>query len=112
MASAACAVLVRNAQASVLDWITWHLALGFKRVLVFDTGSTDSTQDIVRTASTSLPVELHQASHWRGTSDTIRLMVTREAVSLTATAYDWLTVFDPDEYLHPCDSLSGLLISP
>ena len=109
MASAACAVLVRNAQASVLDWITWHLALGFKRVLVFDTGSTDSTQDIVRTASTSLPVELHQASHWRGTSDTIRLMVTREAVSLTATAYDWLIVLDADEYLDPGDSLSGLL---
>ena len=41
MPSAACAVLTHNAAPLLKEWLLWHLALGFVRILVLDAGSTD-----------------------------------------------------------------------
>ena len=60
MPSAACAVLTHNATPLLKEWLLWHLALGFERILVLDAGSTDDTQAVALAAAHLGPVELHE----------------------------------------------------
>ena len=110
MASATCAVLTRNAAPLLGEWLSWHLALGFERILVVDAGSTDGTQSIAQAAGTVGPVELLECT----LPDTLspeerREALTAQAIRLAGQNQDWLLILDADEFLDPTLTLDNLL---
>ena len=112
MPSAACAVLTHNAAPLLKEWLLWHLALGFERILVLDAGSTDNTQAIAFTAEHIGPVEFHEFARTDNLSPhELRQVLTAEAVRLVGREQDWLLVLDVDEFLDPDTTLDNLLVT-
>lgn len=110
MASATCAVLTRNAAPLLGEWLAWHLALGFERILVVDAGSTDGTPSIAQAAGQIGPVELLNCE----LPDTVspeerREALTAQAIQLADQNQDWLLILDADEFLDPASTLDDLL---
>ncbi|WP_215767153.1 glycosyltransferase family 2 protein [Gluconobacter cerinus] len=110
MPSAACAVLTHNAAPLLKEWLLWHLALGFERILVLDAGSTDETQAVALAAEHIGPVELHEfVSGDELSPEELSKTLTAEAARLVGQEQDWLLVLDVDEFLDPETTLENLL---
>lgn len=110
ISSAACAVLTHNAQDTILDWLSWHLALGFQRIYVVDAGSDDHTERLVQPLTKHFPISWHTPELSADLpSEMRRNTLTRYALSSMIGEEEWITVLDADEYLVPDPDLSTLL---
>ncbi|MXV43816.1 hypothetical protein GS501_01950 [Saccharibacter sp. 17.LH.SD] len=108
--SAACAVLVRNSQDTILNWISWHLSLGIRHIAVIDAGSEDGTSEIVQSLAQAWPVTWHAPSlEPEFSGEERREFLTRYAFNHLIGQEEWLIVLDSDEYLVPEPDLSTLL---
>lgn len=103
-------LLVRNGEKAILDWLSWHLALGASRIIVADAGSTDGTRSIIQDLARKWPVELLAPSlqHDLNPQDR-RLILTQKALERLHDREGWVLCLDVDEYLCPDDSLTALL---
>jgi len=90
--------IARNESRHIVEWIAYHLAIGFSRILVFNHESTDATPDILRRVSRS--------DRRVGTLD----WPSREGESPQVSAYNhglalvrtpWVVFLDIDEFLAP-----------
>ena len=95
MKVAAC-VIVRNEAPNFLEWLCFHLAVGFDTILVYDNQSNDGTGEVARQASTIGDVRL---ASWPSTGKITQLLAYRDAVKRHADEFDWIAFFDSDEFL-------------
>ncbi|MDF7673494.1 glycosyltransferase family 2 protein [Acetobacteraceae bacterium ESL0709] len=103
-------LLVRNAEKSIIDWLSWHLALGVHRVIIADAGSTDGTKPIIQDLALKWPLELLAPSlKPEMTAGERRLFLTRKALERLSDKTGWILFLDVDEYLYPDDSLTSLI---
>ncbi|MXV36610.1 hypothetical protein GS535_08590 [Saccharibacter sp. EH611] len=108
--SAACAVLVRNAQTTILDWLAWHLSLGFQRIFVIDAGSHDATERLVQPLTQDWPIMWDAPELPADLSpEERRSTLPRHTLSRMIGEEEWVTVLDADEYLVPDTDLLTLL---
>ena len=90
--------VARDEGAYIAEWLAFHLAVGFNRILVFDHGSIDDTTAIVRRAAERTPaVSLHAVPDEHGGSPQIAAY----AAALPHVTTPWVAFFDIDEFLVP-----------
>lgn len=90
--------VARDESPYIAEWLAFHLVIGFERILVFDHGSTDGTDAIVRHAATRMPaVSLHAVPDEHGGSPQIAAY----AAALPLVTTPWVAFFDIDEFLVP-----------
>ena len=54
--------VVKNEARFIKEWMVFNFKMGWNRIVIFDHGSTDGTQDIVKSFPSSM-VELHDVSY-------------------------------------------------
>ncbi|MGH1571764.1 glycosyltransferase family 2 protein [Methylobacterium sp. P31] len=90
--------MARNEAPYIAEWLAFHLAVGFRRILVFDHGSTDETAAIVaRAAERERAISLHVVPADHGGSPQIAAY--NAALPMVSTP--WVAFFDIDEFLVP-----------
>lgn len=100
--------VARDEAPYIAEWLAFHLAIGFTRILVFDHGSTDGTAAVVSRAALRSPaISLHQVPDDHGGSPQIAAY----AAALPLVTTPWVAFFDIDEFLVPWrdGSVSGYL---
>ncbi|MCJ2073127.1 glycosyltransferase family 2 protein [Methylobacterium sp. J-030] len=90
--------VARDEGPYIAEWLAFHLAIGFERILVFDHGSADETGAIVRRAAMrTQAVSLHAVPEAHGGSPQIAAY----AAALPFVRTPWVAFFDIDEFLVP-----------
>lgn len=90
--------VARDEAPYIAEWMAFHLAVGFTRILVFDHGSTDATAAIVsRAARRERAISLHRVPAEHGGSPQIAAY----AAALPLVTTPWVAFFDIDEFLVP-----------
>ena len=92
---AACCT-VKNESPNILEWISFHKAVGFEHLIIIDNGSSDGTADVIssfrdRSYITVIP--------WKGQGTQIDMM--NWALSTYRHEFFWCAFIDCDEYLYP-----------
>lgn len=105
-----CAVFTHNASATLTDWISWHLAIGFKKILIIDNHSDDATEELIATLTEKHPIEWHQPLlEGEQTAAEKRLALTHyclkkfKEIEDSEPAHFYFCILDADEFLetHP-----------
>lgn len=90
--------IARDEGSYIAEWLAFHLAVGFARILVFDHGSIDNTAATVERAARREPaISLHHVPDLVGLAP--QLAAYRTALPLISTP--WVAFFDIDEFLVP-----------
>ncbi|MGU3541810.1 glycosyltransferase family 2 protein [Methylobacterium sp. A52T] len=90
--------IARDEAFYIAEWLAFHRAVGFSRILVFDHGSTDDTPAIVARAAAADPaISLHAVAALDGASPQIAAYTA--GMALVATP--WVAFLDIDEFLVP-----------
>ncbi|MGH1590614.1 glycosyltransferase family 2 protein [Methylobacterium phyllosphaerae] len=90
--------VARDEAPYISEWLAFHLAVGFSRILVFDHGSTDETAALVgRAARHDRAISLHRVPDDHGGSPQIAAY----AAALPLVTTPWVAFFDIDEFLVP-----------
>ena len=99
---AAACVIVKDEVTEIACWILHHLAIGFDEVFVYDNGSTDGTAAIL--ALLGEDDRIHVVG-WQPqqlqNADSTQLMGYTDCLLKNRDRFDWIALFDADEYLIP-----------
>lgn len=100
-----CILAVNKDEPNVLEWVAWHLALGFDHIVLLDNSADDSPgARKLRKAAGTLPHRLTVKPFLGEFSDPyeppLQLVAYDSAFSLLG-GFDWVAVIDTDEYIAP-----------
>ncbi|KQT86726.1 hypothetical protein ASG60_14830 [Methylobacterium sp. Leaf469] len=91
---------VKDEAPIIHEWMAFHIAAGFDRLVIIDNGSTDGTADIIRGFGAADKVDLID---WPGPGTQVAMY------EHVATRYrdrtEWLAFIDADEFLYPTDGM-------
>ncbi|NEU13217.1 glycosyltransferase family 2 protein [Methylobacterium sp. BTF04] len=82
----------------ILEWIAFHIAAGFDRLVIIDNGSTDGTPDVIRSFWDQDKIDLID---WPGPGTQVA-MYERVAANYRDRT-EWLAFIDADEFLYPTE---------
>lgn len=92
------ALFVKDEEEDIAWWLSWHLAIGFSTIIVYDDRSNDKTALIVQAASHIYDVRL------RSSVPSLRFnhrqkFTYEQAIEECRNEFDWMMFLDSDEYL-------------
>ncbi len=88
--------VVKNEARDIAEWLAYHLALGFDRILVYDHQSTDQTASIVDKFAAHFPVERVAFAESKPSYQALAFV---QAAKFHTKDCDWLLACDADEFL-------------
>ena len=97
MKIAAC-LFVRNEEHNILEWLAYHLAVGFDTLFIYDNLSTDGTTDIIRNASNNADIRIKS---WRETGRYAQILAYNNCLLTAGREFDWICFIDSDEFFVP-----------
>ena len=92
-------VVLKDEVYDIAGWLAWHLALGFDTIIVFDDGSTDGTDRIVRSAAVLYDVRYMKVVQDHGHFYDRQQNEYKKLLALSRDEFKWLCFLDADEYL-------------
>ncbi len=99
--AAIIATMVKNFEHRLFEWLDYHLAIGFSRIILYDNGSTDQT--LQRIAELNDPRIVTIPFHYAHFADQTFADTQRIALSTAITAYrkycGWVCLIDADEFI-------------
>ena len=95
----AAAVIVRDEQTNLLEWLAYHFTIGIRKFVIYDNESRDRTVDVVLGASRFYDIDLVAWPTFHGR--TTQIFAYRDACFRLRTQADveWCAFLDTDEYL-------------
>ena len=111
MGNIACVVIVKNAEAIIAEWLSYHLALGFETILIFDNDSTDSTLHVVNKFQRKHDIRVIP---WPIETNNYQTEAYEYGLFKFGREFTWLAFIDSDEFLTfpPGKTLKTLLDVP
>ena len=111
----AIALIVRNEERHIGEWVRFHLAAGVRAVFAYDNGSTDNTVQVLqdcggdRVTVTPWQQKLHDAATGREIHN--QVLAYAHAITNFGGTFRWMAAIDADEFLVPktAASLDGAL---
>lgn len=103
--------IVKNEAPYIIDWISWHRALGFTDFIIADNDSTDGTGEILAQLQRRHILRTFKVPtrfHWNPQRDAY----VHAAELASRLGLDWIAFFDADEFLMPSgpnESISAFL---
>ncbi len=106
MTLAAC-LIVKDEARDIAEWIAYHGAIGVDTFLVYDNGSLDGTQAVLRAAAGVYDIRL---TPWRTAAVNAQVQAYQHAIRTNRTEFDWIAFIDSDEFivLHQPHTLRSL----
>lgn len=101
MKSAIC-LYVRNEARDIAEWVAFHDLVGFDSLLVFDNGSTDGTDRILRAAARCIDLRYHC---WQDCGAGAQIAAYDAATEAYGREFDWIAFLDSDEFFVPADPI-------
>ena len=87
--------MVKDEEDSILEWMSFHLAAGASRLIIFDDQSTDSTKKIINLFGNATgKVECISSSKRFSQVDTFQILLDHCRVN-----FEWAAFIDSDEFL-------------
>jgi hypothetical protein len=107
MRSALCAI-AKNEGPYVREWIAYHLALGFDKIVIFDNDSTDGDLSVYSSARPGRVEVRHWPTQW---GKAPQVPAYNKFLNEDGHLYDWIAFLDLDEFLNlkKHDSISAFL---
>lgn len=97
MKYAAACVHVKNEQDVIVEWMAFHLAVGFEHLYIIDNGSSDNTRNLIQNFSANDRVTyMFQPTGTPADFSTIFL-------KNFGDTFRWMAFIDADEFLYPSD---------
>lgn len=97
--SATLVAIAKNEGRYILEWVAYHLAVGFTAIVVYDDGSTDDMPDILARIARACPEVTVRSSGPVGFHDSPQTTAYNAAVKDIHTK--WTMFLDIDEFLVP-----------
>lgn len=97
--SSAVALFVKDECHDIAGWISWHLAIGFDHLYIYDDWSTDGTYEIARAAAQIFNVTVTRTSLDEGDFFLRQKNCYFDAIQLANGKHDWIALLDGDEYV-------------
>jgi glycosyltransferase involved in cell wall biosynthesis len=94
----AVCLFVRNEEANILEWLAYHLAVGFDALLVYDNLSTDNTPGVLRAAAKHGDIRIRT---WRETGRYAQILAYNNCLLTSGREFDWILFIDSDEFFVP-----------
>jgi len=108
----AIVAIVKDEERYIAEWVAYHLLLGARHVYVYDNGSTDRTNDLLRKGRWSDRITVVP---WQNFDTTIRMQnaAYNHALANFGGSYRWMAFIDVDEFIVPkrADTLEAALLS-
>jgi glycosyltransferase involved in cell wall biosynthesis len=95
MKSAIC-LIVRNEARDIEEWIAFHALAGFDAQIIFDNGSTDGTDALIRNAARHYDIRFHD---WENRSPDSQVLAYQAACAAYRLEFAWIAFLDSDEFL-------------
>lgn len=97
MKIAAC-LFVRNEEHNILEWLAYHLAIGFDTLFIYDNLSTDNTSNILHIAANNDDIRIKD---WRETGRYAQVLAYNNCLLTSGREFDWICFIDSDEFFVP-----------
>ena len=94
MSKAYLCVITKNEGRDLAEWLLFHLFLGFKKIIVYDNNSTDSTNELVRSCMAYGSIEY---VFWPKPFSQIKAY--NDCLKRFGKECDWMAFLDVDEFL-------------
>lgn len=90
---------VRNEGPFLLEWIAYHRAIGFERIILFTNNSDDGTTELLEALQDAnvLELHLHQPPEGTGAQSNAARIANEQGLLVSG---DWVTWLDADEFLN------------
>jgi glycosyltransferase involved in cell wall biosynthesis len=95
MKAAICAI-IKEEERDVLEWMLFHVAIGFDAIILYENGSEDRTYEVAKRAGYLFDLRLIK---WPEKFS--QLAVYDHAYKNYGREFDWLCVIDSDEFVVP-----------
>ena len=95
-----CAIF-KNEAPDLLEWIAYHLSIGFDHIVLFDNGSDDDGTLLVKQSVFKDFVTVIDWPDWPG-----QLTAYQHFTDRIAKCFEWVAFIDIDEFIHPIDTMS------
>lgn len=97
----ALVLFVKNEISDISSWVSWHLALGFDHIYIYDDHSTDGTYEACRVFSKIYNIEVERSDNKKETNFFWRQRDSYfDACQKASGIYEWIAFLDSDEYLY------------
>ena len=103
--------MFQNEAEWLKEWIEYHKLIGVEHFYLFDNGSTDNYQEVLRPYIKKGLVELHyypQVGQTQQEFLTIQFHLNMQAIGLAKHKAKWLAIIDIDEFIVPIQTNSLL----
>lgn len=91
---------VKNEAPIIHEWMAFHVAAGFDRLVIIDNGSTDGTADVIRAFGEAEKVDLID---WPGPGTQVAMY--EHVAARYRDRTEWLAFIDADEFLYPVEGM-------
>lgn len=95
----AVCLVVKNEEIEIIYWIAWYKALGFDAFIIYDDSSEDNTKNVILSLSGDLDIRYSRMLNNRNPHTERQLSAYNDAVLKYGDEFDWMALFDCDEYL-------------
>ncbi len=96
--------IVKNEADYIEEWIRFHLIQGVEKIILYDNGSTDGTQEKIQPF-----VEAKQVVLIEYPGSKVQCDVYNDAIARFGAGFTYLAILDADEFLYPSKSGEKLI---
>lgn len=91
-------LLIKDENRYLEEWIQWHLNLGFDHIYIYDNGSKESVQDIVKDNNKITVID------WHGSFENVQEDAYNHFLKHYGKETHWVNFIDSDEFIRLVDS--------
>lgn len=95
----AVCLVVKNEQTEIIYWIAWYKALGFDTFIIYDDFSSDKTERVILSLIPYIDIKYMRNSVNHDLHNIRQVRAYNDAISRYGKDFDWIALFDADEYL-------------
>jgi len=95
----AVCLVVKDEETELPYWIAWHKALGFDSFIIYNDFSDDATEAVILSMQGEIDIRYLRNSVNRDLHNIRQVRCYNDAVVRYGQEFDWIALFDADEYL-------------